>query len=323
MGHLCMETPKPTLSIGGSLKVIDFCLNNCLYSGIKRIAVITGYHGDQIAQHVSGWNKSHDSRCDISILSPENGLYAGTADAAWQNIELLRREKYEKILVLAADHVYKMDYRHFLRFHCDRKSDMTIAVSEVSSEDASRYGIVTINNDDCVLEFHEKPPVPSSNLASMGIYIFNRDVLFECLANDAAKRYSTHDFGYSVIPEMLRNKKVSAYRFGGYWRDIGTIESYYNTNLELIDILPLLNADRRWSALNHAGKLLSYCTSTQGKIIHSLISPGCIIKGRVENSVLSPCVVVNEYAVVKNSIIMQGSSIGRYSRIKDYIVEAD
>jgi glucose-1-phosphate adenylyltransferase len=304
--------------MAGNLKLIDFCLSNCLHSGVKQIGVINSSPNDRIAQHIAAWTTSCNERLHIQTLPPLHGPYTGTAEAVWQNAAFINKSGAECIIVMAADHVYRMDYRRFLQFHCAMKADMTMAVTRVQFEEASRYGIVTTDTDDRVLEFREKPAAPSSNLASMGVYIFNRETLLKCLAEDAVSKYSAHDFGYSVVPRLLDTNRVFAYRFNGYWRDIGNIESYYRTNLELIDKLALLKVSKRWPALGNAGT----SSFTPGRnIVHSLVSPGNIIKGYVENSVLSPDVVINEGSVVKNSIIMSASMIGESNFIEGCIIQ--
>lgn len=318
MGDLCRSDPKPLLTMAGNLKLIDFCLSNCLHSGVKQIGVINSGPHDRIAQHIDAWTASCSGRLHIHTLPPLRGPYAGTAEAVWQNAAFINKSGAECIIVMAADHVYKMDYRRFLDFHYAMRADMTLAVSHVPFEEASRYGIVTVNFDGRVLEFREKPAAPGSNLASMGIYIFNRETLIRCLAEDAASKYSAHDFGYSIVPRLLETNRVFAYRFNGYWRDIGTIESYYRANLDLIDKLALFKVSKRWPVLGNSAAC-SY--TTDHNVVHSLIGPGCIIKGYVENSVLSPDVVINEESVVKNSIIMPASVIGEYNLIEGCIIQ--
>ncbi|MGD0855725.1 MAG: sugar phosphate nucleotidyltransferase [Dehalococcoidia bacterium] len=246
MGPLCDTRAKPALTIGGDLRVIDFGLSNCIHSGIKNIAVITGYQGAQLARYVTSWAESNNGHSKIHILEPKNATYSGTADAVWQNINIVKRNGFEWIIVLPADHVSKMNFQKLLKFHIARRADVTVAVARVQPENAHRYGIVASDADGRVLEFKEKPPMPAGNLASMGIYVFNRQALLECLASDACEPYSPHDFGYSIMPAIVNKKAVYAYPFMGFWRDIGTVESYYQTNLELIDRLPLLNVGRKW-----------------------------------------------------------------------------
>ena len=275
MGDLCRSDPKPLLTMAGNLKLIDFCLSNCLHSRVKQIGVINSGPNDRIAQHIDAWTASCNGRLHFQMLPPLRGPYAGTAEAVWQNVSFINKSGAEYIIVMAADHVYQMDYRRFLYFHHAMKADMTLAVSHVPFDEASRYGITTVNSDGRMLEFREKPASPCSNLASMGIYIFNRETLIKCLSEDAASKYSAHDFGYSVVPGLLETNRVFAYRFNGYWRDIGTIESYYRTNLELIDKLALLKVNKRWPALGNAGTS-SYAAGRN--IIHSLVSPEILSK---------------------------------------------
>lgn len=323
MGLLCTTRAKPALSVGSDLKVIDFCLSNCINSGIKNIAVVTGYQGVHLAKYVTAWAASNNGHSRIHILEPNSALYSGTADAVWQNMNLLKRNGFEWIIVLPADHVSKMNLKKLFQFHIAKSADVTVAVARVPAKQAHRYGIVTSSTDGRILEFREKPSMPVGNLASMGIYVFNRQVLLECLADDASKTYSPHDFGYSVIPAIVNRKKVYAYPFTGFWRDIGTIESYYRANLELIDKLPSLNAGRKWHVPSQAVSVPSPTAYNRGHVIHSLIGPCCIIEGRVENSVLSPGVFVGENAVVKNSIIMTRSSVGEYCHLENCIIDED
>jgi glucose-1-phosphate adenylyltransferase len=232
----------------------------------------------------------------------------------------VKRNGFEWIIVLPADHVSKMNLRKLLEYHISKGADVTIAAARVPAENAHRYGIITSNGEGRILEFKEKPHLPAGNLASMGIYVFNRQALLECLADDAAEPASLHDFGYSVIPATINKKKLYAYPFAGYWRDIGTIDSYFQTNMELIDRLPALNAGRKWQVPSQATSLLFHNSYNHGSVTHSLVGPRCVIKGKVENSVLSPDVVVGENAVVKNSIIMAGSSVGEYCYLDNCIV---
>ncbi len=321
MGRLCRENQKPTLPIAGNSRIIDFCLTNCLSSGLKEIAIINSDHDDSIARYL-GDRTVAGSRWPATLLPPKNGGYTGTADAVWQNAPFIRKQKCERILILAADHVYKMDYNKFFQFHRSVKADLSIAVARVPFKEVYRYGIVTTDAGDRVLGFREKPFKSSSNLASMGIYIFNKSKLLKVLAQDALNSYSPHDFAYSIIPEMIARDRVFAYRFNGYWRDIGTVESYYRTNLELIDKILQLRANKGLPDAGHADDSF-YCCDRSGerRIIHSLISPGCTIKGTVINSVLSPDVVVNEHAVVKNSVVMSSVNIGEYSQLEGCLVE--
>ena len=323
MGHLCDIKAKPVLSVGSNLRVIDFCLSNCVQSGIKSIALVTGYQGAQLARYVTSWAAANTTSSRIHILDPKSAPYSGTADAVWKNINMIKRNGFEWIMILPADHVSKMNFRKLIQFHKNNAADITIAVARVPQEHAHRYGIVTSGKEGRILEFREKPNQPSGNLASMGIYVFNRQALLECLADDASKPYSPHDFGYSIMPEIVKRKRVFAYMFNGYWQDIGTVESYYQTNIELIDQLPKLYSGKNRCILSQSGPS-SPCMESNGyNIVRSLVSPGCQIRGRIENSVLSPRVTVSEHAVVTNSIIMSGSSIGEHSHLDNCLIDED
>ena len=324
MGILCQERPKSTLPFAGRFRVIDFSLSNCTHSGIGNIAVLTDFQCPYIADYLDGvasWIPvSHEG---LRVLKPKVGSYQGTADAVYQNCEYLQRNGADVILILAADHVYKMDYRKMLDFHKQAAADVTVGVVSVPIEKARRFGIVTASADGRIIDFAEKPEVPASNLASMGIYIFNREVLLERLIEDAVKPSSPHDFGYAIIPKMVDQDKVFAYKFNGYWQDIGTPEAYYEANMELTREPPSFSLNGRWPILTKDDNLPSPKISQQGSVKHSLIGPGCVIKGEVENSILSPGVRVEEQAAVRNSVIMSNTTIGEYSVVDHCILDEE
>ena len=321
MEVLCHVRPKPALSFAGGFRVIDFSLSNCVHSGVSGIAVLTDYRCSYMAQYLNRWRMANASFMDFDILEPQRGSYKGTADAVYQNLDYLRKCDAEAVLVLAGDHIYKMDYRQMLAFHRQVKADVSVGVLPVPIEQAYRFGTVRVDSGSQITEFTEKVRNPQSNLASMGIYIFNKKILMERLIEDAALPASPHDFRYAILPEMVRCDRVFAYQFQGYWQDIGTRDAYYAANMELIGPQPSFSLDSQWHILTGQQDLALIKKANQGSIQNSLISSGCVIKGRVENSVMSPGVRVEEQADVRNSILMSGVSIGRHSVVDHCILD--
>jgi glucose-1-phosphate adenylyltransferase len=274
-----------------------------------------------MANYLKRWNLINVTSESLRILEPRTGSYGGTADAVYQNLDYLQKHAADRVLILAGDHVYKMDYRKMLAFHEQVKADVTVGVVVVPIEQAYRFGTVTLSADSRVLDFVEKSETPQSNLASMGIYIFNKDILAERLIQDAAEPASPHDFGYAILPKMVKQEKVFAYRFNGYWQDIGTIESYYEANMQLIQKQPSFTLDGTWPIFTEDNSQVPMKKLSQGSVENSLISPGCVIKGRVENSILSPGVWVEEQAVVRNSVLMSKVFVGYHSMIDSCILD--
>ena len=347
---LTSDTAKPSVPFGGAYRIIDFTLSNCINSDLRRIFVLTQYKSLELIRHMrDGW----------SILSPElgeyieiipamkqtgEGWYRGTADAVFQNTQSILAETPDQVLILAADHIYKMDYRSMVEHHHRHGADITIATTQVLPEDAARFGVVQVNEDYRVTGFEEKPrhgnPVrslfnPPMVSASMGIYIFNTDVLLRLLREDAEKPGSSHDFGKDVIPQCLQDFRVMAYDFvdinakqARYWRDVGTLDAYYEANMDLVDVTPQLNLyDSRWPIRTRmpqqppAKFVFAQEGRRMGVAIDSIVSAGCIISGgRVMRSVLSPGVRVNSYCEVEYSILMPNAQIGRYSRVRQAII---
>ena len=313
MDLLCYGRPKPVLPFAGSLRVIDFSLTNCVHSGISNMAALIDYQRQYMVDYLEEWRLANTGGNSLHILEPRAGSYKGTSDAVYQSLDYLQEHGPEAVLVLAGDHVYKMDYRKMLAYHHRAGADVTVGVIPVPVEEAHRFGMVTLSAEGRIVNFAEKPQRPTSDLASMGIYIFNREVLIEHLKEDSAQPSSPHDFGYAIIPRMVQQNKVFAYRFDGYWRDIGTVEAYYEANMELIRTLPSLSLNGKWPVFTGASGFMLPKLFDQGSIKRSIISPGCVIRGEVENSILSPGVRVEDEAVVRNSIIMANSTIGRHS----------
>ena len=324
MGILCLSRPKPVLPFAGKFRVIDFSLNNCIYSGIDDIAILVDYHRQCIANYLDELASYLPVFCKgFHILEPKFGSYSGTADAVYQHIEYLQRSSADRILILAGDHIYKMDYSKMLAYHEQVGATVTVGVVWVDIKKAHRFGIVETNAKCEVVNFAEKPTLPESPLASMGIYIFNKDVLLETLVEDAANCSSFHDFGHSIMPQMVKREKFFTYEFNGYWRDIGDVEAYHEANMELTHELPSFSVDGRWPILTKASDLPPPDIVGQGNLKNSLISPGCVIKGEVENSILSPGVWVEEQTVVRDSVIMANTTIGRYSIVKHCILDEE
>ena len=323
MDIFCQVRPKPALPFAGKYRFIDFCLSNCLHSQIADVAVLVDYRRAQLSNYLSLWQKENSRNTTIDVLEPENnGVYFGTANSIYQKLDYLRKHSADKILIMPSDHAYKMDYRKMLAFHEKSKADVTVGVVPVPIEEAHRFGTLTLGDNGYVTEYIEKPDVPKSNLVSMGIYIFNKDILIERLIRDAAEPSSLHDFGYSIIPGMVGQAKVFAYKFDNFWRDIGTIDAYYDTSMELTGAKPPFSLAGTWPVLTLKTDE-PVKQFTQGIIQNSIISPGCVIKGKVENSILSPGVQVAEQAVVKNSIIMSNVSIGLHSVVDSCISDED
>jgi len=321
MGILCNVRPKPALSFAGGFRVIDFSLSNCIHSGISSVAVLTDYQRSEMAEYLNRWRKTNASLIDFDILEPEKGCYKGTADAVYQNLERLRKSDAEMVLVLAGDHVYRMDYRKMVSFHQQEKADVTLGVVTVPAEQAYRFGTVRLDSDSRITAFVEKSPDSRSNLASMGIYVFDKNVLIERLSEDAARPDSLHDFGYAIMPEMVQRDRVFAYQFRGYWQDIGCKDVYYAANMDLIGSNPAFSLDSQWHIMTEEQDAALIRKTNQGSIENSLVGPGCVIKGRVQNSILSPGVLVDEKAIVMDSILMTGVEVGYRSVVHRCILD--
>ena len=312
---LTEQIAKPAVTFGGKYRIIDFPLTNCVRSGIDTVGVMTQYQPLLLHDYIGkGQHWDLDTlNGGVSILPPHSkpgstAWYSGTANAVYQNQDYIESFNPEFLLVLAGDHVYKMDYSAMLDYHKSVNADCTIAVIEVPLKDAGRFGIMNTAPDDSIITFEEKPEVPKNNLASMGIYIFDWRILSEYLYEDEKDPESSHDFGKDIIPNMLKNgKRMFAYRFDGYWKDVGTEESLWQANMDLLDDMHL--GFEGWHILSRtAGRPPHYIAPT-GSIKNTLITEGCEIYGSVENSILSVGVVVEEGAVVKDCVIMENARI--------------
>ena len=326
---LTEQVAKPAVTFGGKYRIIDFPLTNCVHSGIDTVGVMTQYQPLLLHEYI-GKGQHWDLDLlhgGVSILPPHSkpgstAWYSGTANAVYQNQNFIESFAPEYVLVLAADHVYKMDYKAMLNYHKERNADCTIAVIEVPMKDASRFGVLNTADDDIVVEFEEKPENPKSNLASMGIYIFNWRVLKKYLNEDEENPDSTNDFGSDVLPTMLQDGlKLFAYRFDGYWKDVGTEESLWQANMDLLDDLHL--GFENWHILSKSEGRPPHYIAPTGSIKNTLITEGCVIYGSVENSILSVGVIVEEGAVVKDSVIMENARICKDAVVNYAILDED
>jgi glucose-1-phosphate adenylyltransferase len=321
MDILCSHRPKPALPFAGNFRVVDFSLSNCIHSGIADIGVLIDYQRKAMAEYLGEWHASNGNATRLRVLPPTLGSYLGTADAVYQNLKYLESQAADTVLVLAGDHVYKMDYRRIVAFHRILNADVTVGVVRVPSEETHRFGTVSVDNESRIREFVEKSSRPRGTLASMGIYVFKKELLMRRLSEDAADSGSAHDFGYAVLPRMVSRDRVYAYDFDGYWQDIGTMDAYYEANMELLEEHPGYSLDNDWPVFCESPILPVHVRTPEANITNSLISPGCVIKGTVENSVLSPGVRVDEHAVVKDSILMPRVTVGFHSVVSRCILE--
>ncbi|MFN4224176.1 MAG: glucose-1-phosphate adenylyltransferase [Fervidobacterium nodosum] len=328
LGVLTEKIPKPAVQFGGKYRIIDFTLSNCVNSGIYRIGVLTQYRPHLLNKHI-GIGKPWDldrKGGGVTILQPYSTLtesvwYKGTADAVYQNIEFVDEYNPEYIVVLSGDHIYSMDYSEFVYYHISKGALATIACMEVPITEAHRFGIMVTDIENKIIEFQEKPKNPKSNLASLGIYVFTWNFIKEVLIEDSKDNSSDHDFGKNIIPKILSTEKVYAYPFEGYWQDVGTIQSYWETNLELVRPIPPFNLhDPNWRFYTRSEEMNPAYISENGNVRNSIISEGCEIYGSVENSVISQGVFIDEGAIVKNSVIMTKVEVGKNVIIEDAII---
>ena len=315
---LTEHTAKPAVSFGGKYRIIDFPLSNCVNSGIYTVGVLTQYQPLQLNEYIGNgqpWDLDR-MQSGVTVLPPYQGkrggdFYRGTANAIYQNLDFIRRYHPKYVLVLSGDHIYKMDYSRMIRQHKDTGADCTIAVLDVPLSEASRFGIMTTDENLRITEFEEKPKKPKSTLASMGIYVFTADVLERYLEADNEDKKSSKDFGKNVIPAMLSDGvRLFAHPFKGYWKDVGTIESLWEANMDLLGTSPVFDLhDREWRIYSRTKARPPHYTGPNGVLKNSLVTEGCEICGTVENSVLSDGVVVEPGAVVRNSVIMSNARI--------------
>jgi glucose-1-phosphate adenylyltransferase len=347
---LTLERSKPSVPFGGKYRIIDFTLSNCINSDLRRIAVLTQYKSDSLARHIRlGWSPLLSQVFNEFLITvpPQQKIddrwYLGTADAIYQNLDLVKENLPRHVMVLSGDHIYKMDYRPLLAEHLARQADATVVTIPVPRAESRSFGVLAVDPTWQVTEFFEKPtkPVtipgdPDHCLASMGIYVFRTDVLVDALAQDAQDPTSGHDFGHDIFPRMLGRRRIFSYPFHhprtgdpGYWRDVGTIDSYYQANMDLVSVSPELNLyDPRWPIHTH----LEECPPAKfvfadegeraGVALDSLVSGGCIVSGgRVVRSVLCTGVRINSYSEVTDTLLLGRNSVGRHCRIRRAIID--
>ncbi|AOR24712.1 glucose-1-phosphate adenylyltransferase [Clostridium taeniosporum] len=332
LGVLTKKLAKPAVPFGGKYRIIDFPLSNCANSGIYTVGVLTQYKPLELNTHIGIGQPWDLDRKDggVSILPPyqeEKGgnWYKGTANAIYQNIEFVDRYDPEYVLILSGDHIYKMNYTKMLEFHKEKNADATIGVIEVPINEASRFGIMNTRDDMSIYEFEEKPKIPKSNLASMGIYIFNWKTLKKYLRSDEANKNSSNDFGKDIIPAMLNNgSNMIAYPFEGYWKDVGTIQSLWQANMDLLKPDNQLNLhDQDWRIYSTNPVRPAQYIGENAKITNSLIVEGCTVNGEVKNSVLFQGVQVGKNTIIKDSVIMTNAKIGDNVVIEKAIIGSD
>jgi len=351
---LTKDRTKPAVPFGGVYRIIDFALSNCINSGLRRIYILTQYKSASLQQHIRmGWNiLSKELDEYIEMLPAQQRVsdtwYLGTADAIYQNLYTLELDKPDEVLILAGDHVYKMNYYTMIDFHRQADADLTVGVVEIEKEQSRHLGVVEVDSVGRVRGFEEKPSEPKTIphkpekiYASMGIYVFKHETLEGELQDDAKRSETKHDFGKNIIPQMLKKGlKVAAYNFidenkkeALYWRDIGTLDAYYEANMDLVQVDPVFNLyDREWPIRTYqqqyppAKTVFSgeEVTGRVGLVLDSFVAGGCIVSGgRVQRSVLSPNVRINSYSQVADSILMEGVNVGRYAKIKRAIIDKD
>lgn len=332
LGKLTNGIAKPAVHFGGKYRIIDFTLSNCTNSGIETVGVLTQYSPLELNKHIGNgkaWDLHHPNK-GATILSPYQARdggdwYKGTADAIYQQLHFIDQYDPEYVLIISGDHIYQMDYCDLLEEHKQSNADVTISVIPVKWEEASRFGILNTNDDLQIYEFEEKPAMPKSNLASMGIYMFTWKKLKEYLIRDAENECSSHDFGKDLIPKMLHDEcKLMAYRFDGYWRDVGTIQSYYDANMDVLENgFELVQKNQKWTIYsNEKNESPQFVTET-GEVRNSLVQSGCMVHGHVENSILFHQVHIEPGCEITQSIIHPRVTIGKNTVLHQVIVMED
>ncbi len=327
---LTQKTAKPSVSYGGKYRIIDFPLSNCINSGVDTVGVLTQYRPLLLNEYIGNglpWDLDR-TYGGVQILAPYQGQsgadwYKGTANAIWQNMEFINRYDAKYVLILSGDHIYKMDYAKMLEAHKETGAACTIAVLDVPLEEASRFGIMSTNPDGSIFKFTEKPKNPDSTKASMGIYIFTKDKLEEYLAADSVDPNSSNDFGKNIIPAMLgAGEKMMAYSFEGYWKDVGTIQSLWEANMDLLGDEPVLSlGGENWRIYSRHDAQVPQYISGDAEVVNSSITAGCGIYGTVKNSVLGAGVHVGKGAVVIDSVLMNGAFVGDGARVEYSILD--
>lgn len=346
---LTRDRAKPAVPFGAIYRIIDFTLSNCLNSDIRHIYVLTQYKSTSLHRHIQlGWNILSPALGEFIEVVPaqqriDEHWYQGTADAIFQNIYIFQQEKPDLVLVLSGDHIYKMDYRKMIAFHLVNEADLTVAAIRMDRGLSKEFGVIEVDRQGEIVGFQEKPDEPRTIpgdpegiLASMGVYVFNTEIMIKRLIEDV-RAESSHDFGKDIIPSMIQKDRVFAFDFRqgdrgekGYWRDVGTIDAYYEANMDLVSVTPQLNLyDPEWPIFTHQAtyppaKTVLEETGRTGTALNSIISNGCIISGgNVRRSILSPRVMVHSYAEVEDSILLEGVDVGRHAKIRKAIIEKE
>ena len=330
---LTEKTAKPAVPFGGKYRIIDFPLSNCVNSGIDTVGILTQYQPLELNEYIGNgqpWNLNKTHSC-AQVLPPyerhdkKSSWYKGTANAIYQNIDFIDRYDPDYVVILSGDHIYKMDYAAMVEYHEKHNASCTIAVRNVPLAEASRFGILNTNPDMSIYEFEEKPARPKSTNASMGIYVFNWSVLKAALMEDEDDPKSSNDFGKDIIPAMLNNgEKLVSYRFKGYWKDVGTIDSLWEANMDLVDQPPKFDLnDRSWSIYSRNMALAPHYVGQNAKITNSTVTEGCFIDGEIKHSVIFGGVELGEGSVVSDSVIMPGAKIGKNVVIEKAVIGAD
>ncbi|MFA5308324.1 MAG: sugar phosphate nucleotidyltransferase [Dehalococcoidales bacterium] len=321
---LSQDRAKPAVPFAGKYRIIDFTLSNCVNSQVHNIIVLTQYQPVSLTEHIgigTPWGLNAPDR-NIRLLQPylarEEGRdwYKGTADAVFQNLDRMEKEDMDEVLILSGDHVYKMDYAAMLDFHRQNGADVTLAVTPMPDDELHRFGTVSLDEKSQVTHFQEKVKKPNSNLVSMGVYLFSTKTLRDCL-----DMRTGNDFGRDVLPRLVAKNRIFAFQFDGYWRDIGTLESYWQANMEIMSISQSFLADKDWTIYTRATEGPPSKIGDGAVVTNCLLSSSCKIEGRVEHSIISPGVQVAEGAIVKDSIVMDGTVIGRNSIIDHAILD--
>lgn len=329
LGALTTKMAKPAVPFGGKYRIIDFALSNCTNSDIDTLGVLTQYQPLELNSYISNGQPWDLDRITggVYVLPPYMSAkagewYRGTANAIYQNIAFIEQFEPEYVIVLSGDHIYKMDYSLMIDFHKEKNADATIAVQEVPWEEASRFGLMLTDESDKIIDFEEKPPEPRSNKASMGVYVFSWDVLKKYLIDDEANPDSSNDFGKNIIPAMLNSgKSMYAYTFNDYWKDVGTIESLWEANMDLLNEESPLNLyDSDWHIYSRNPVMPPHYAAKGADVSESMITEGCIVEGKVENSVLFAGVIISQDTDVNNSVIMPNTIIGNNSKVNYSII---
>ncbi len=323
---LSQERAKPAVPFAGKYRIIDFTLSNCVNSGVYNILVLTQYQPVSLTEHIgvgTPWGLSAPDR-NIRLLQPflarEEGRdwYRGTADAVYQNLDRIEEHDADEVLILSGDHIYKMDYSAMLAFHRENNADVTLAVTHMPEEELHRFGTVLINDNGQVTRFQEKVKNPQGNLVSMGVYLFNVKTLRQLLENKTG-----YDFGRNVLPKIVTQNQIFAYTFDGYWRDIGTVDSYWQSSMEVMEMSHSFLADTAWPIYTREGEWPPTKVGDNATVTSSLLAGGCIIDGHIEHSIISQGVQVAEGAIIKDSIVMDNTEIGRNSIIDRCILDKE